>query len=670
MTLSSDIIINNHINTKQLNKHNHHTNDTNTNSATSNIHHTTTDRCTGSNSAESTSITTPNGFIISRSEYIRVLAQALNELGCSNTVTALISETNHYIDQPYVQQLRSAILDGCWNDVDSIVSKVRLDLDSYDAINRLIKTQRFIELIAESCDNHATHSNTNNKSITDVSVHALQYLQTDIATAQFSKSQIQRLASYLMCDTMNELENTAQWNSSTSRQILLSEVMRYIPASASLPSNRLQHIIDDAFNYQIQQCSYHNSTQTNYSLLQTHMCDTAVSFKLAHTLNNHTAAVNDVRFSHSGHKFASCSDDHTVIIWSCYTNNQWHTPTVEHVLSSHKSAVQLALWCSDDSMLLSAEADTSEFIVWNAVDGTIIVSHHHDIDEPITAAAWIPSNKYSNNNTHILQHQFVTASTDGQLILWSIEPNKDSNSNGNTSSTIANHSSTSATTYMCINTYTWTTHIVQDIMCTPDGYYIISATSSNSILVYNIHNKNHFTINGSKNITSLAISRDGKSLIVNTRQPSVYQLYTLNQHRFDHSIHHELSTSDTSSTSNSPATQIQEFHGYVQNKYVIRACFGGDSDSYIGSGSEDGRVYIYRRGAHQPILQLHSHTAPVNSVSWCSSRPAMFVSCSDDYTICVWIDSRQQHNSTRDQTLTSKHTQQTNGATKQIDYNI
>ena len=41
---------------------------------------------------------------------------------------------------------------------------------------------------------------------------------------------------------------------------------------------------------------------------------------------------------------------------------------------------------------------------------------------------------------------------------------------------------------------------------------------------------------------------------------------------------------------------VRKFHGITQGHYAIHSCFGGLNQSFVASGSEDNKVYIFQVG--------------------------------------------------------------------------
>ena len=76
--------------------------------------------------------------------------------------------------------------------------------------------------------------------------------------------------------------------------------------------------------------------------------------------------------------------------------------------------------------------------------------------------------------------------------------------------------------------------------------------------------------------------------------------------------------------------------GHKQERYLLRATFGGVQDAFVACGSEDAQIYIYRKETGQVIQVCSGHASTVNAVSWNPKDPHMLASASDDHTIRIW----------------------------------
>eukprot|EP00834_Sanchytrium_tribonematis_P000117 NODE_3_length_80033_cov_0.932970.p33 type:complete len:269 gc:universal NODE_3_length_80033_cov_0.932970:26924-26118(-) len=80
-----------------------------------------------------------------------------------------------------------------------------------------------------------------------------------------------------------------------------------------------------------------------------------------------------------------------------------------------------------------------------------------------------------------------------------------------------------------------------------------------------------------------------------------------------------------------------KFIGHSHDKYVVQGGFGGKSDSFVATGSTDGKIYVWSKSSEEliEILEGH-HDSPVACVIWNSFIPNLFASASDDGKICIW----------------------------------
>jgi len=76
---------------------------------------------------------------------------------------------------------------------------------------------------------------------------------------------------------------------------------------------------------------------------------------------------------------------------------------------------------------------------------------------------------------------------------------------------------------------------------------------------------------------------------------------------------------------------VMRYEGARQKEFVIRSRFGGAGENFVISGSEDSRVYIWRRRTGLQVAALDAHSpGTVNAVAWHPTNPAVFASAGDD----------------------------------------
>lgn len=76
---------------------------------------------------------------------------------------------------------------------------------------------------------------------------------------------------------------------------------------------------------------------------------------------------------------------------------------------------------------------------------------------------------------------------------------------------------------------------------------------------------------------------------------------------------------------------VQSYTGAQQRQFVIRSAFGGAGENFVISGSEDSRVYVWRKQSGIQVAAIDAHSSgTVNSVAWHPTNPVVFASAGDD----------------------------------------
>jgi len=141
----------------------------------------------------------------------------------------------------------------------------------------------------------------------------------------------------------------------------------------------------------------------------------------------------------------------------------------------------------------------------------------------------------------------------------------------------------------------------------------VVAEDQQSIIVYDFPARQRiakFNYDGVK-LTSLRISMDSRAILVSMNPDQIREI-----------------SIDT-------GTLISEYKWHVQNEFMIRSSFGGASETFVVTGSEDSKIYIWRRNGNAEklhVLQGHQRGC-VNAIAWNPGEPGMFASAGDDASI-------------------------------------
>jgi len=242
------------------------------------------------------------------------------------------------------------------------------------------------------------------------------------------------------------------------------------------------------------------------------------------------------------------------------------------ILTGHIAPLSFLAWSPNDSMILSCGNDNMVKL-WDTETGVCTRTFSKHTDS-VTACAWFPDGKH-----------FVSGGIDKNIFMMDIDGNE---------------------------VKTWTCARINDLAISHDGKYMIVICQEKKIRIYNLEDKTEDYIQETESITSLELSEDSQYLLVNISSHEIH-IWDLENKRL-----------------------IQKFRGLKQSRFVIRSCFGGANQAFVGGGSEDSQVYIWHRYHGTLLATLPGHVGTVNAVTWNPMDPYMIASCSDDHTIRIW----------------------------------
>ena len=358
----------------------------------------------------------PTYYGHSREEVTRILIQGLRDMGYQNTASCLSSESGFQLESRSIATFRRAIVDGQWTSAERILSgshssEIGLSIsDEYEPSGLaltdesyrqqmifLIRRQKFLELLEKR----------------DLS-GALTVLRQEVTPVAPDTGQLHFLSSLLMCPR-EELSARAQWEGDTDavRKALLLDLSACIAPSVMIRERRLAELLDQVKRNQINECLYHNTSQSP-SLYSDHHCERENFPSLTEsTLEDHANEVWHIEFSHDGTHLATASEDKSVIIYKVNDSSF----EIVHRLREHDDAVTYLTWSPDDSKIITCSMD-KKARVWDTETGQLIlrVDHRTPDNSHLTSAAWSPSSR-----------EFVTSSFDRAtpLCLWTLDATPD-----------------------------------------------------------------------------------------------------------------------------------------------------------------------------------------------------------------------------------------------------
>ncbi|KAI4330783.1 hypothetical protein MLD38_029036 [Melastoma candidum] len=501
--------------------------------------------------------------VIRRVEFVRIIAEALYSLGYEKSGAHLEQESGISLHSAEVNQLMQQIADGLWD--ESVVTLQKIGIPEESVVKYasfLLLEQKFLEFLDQG-------------KIMD----ALKTLRTKITPLQIKLSRVRELSSYIVSPSLgapvgSHSKNSGDISRAKSRSKLLEELQNLLPPAVMIPERRLEHLVEQALVLQRAACVFHNSVDKEMSLYTDHQCGKdQLPSQTLQILQAHTDEVWFLQFSHNGRYLASSSSDRTAIIWEVDENG---TFSLKHKLAGHQKPIASVSWSHDDRQLLTCGVEET-VRRWDVSSGECL-HVYEKTGHGIISCGWLPSGNsiiYGVNDRSICM-----CDLDGrELECWK-GPR---------------------------------TLKISDLEITNDGRQIISICKETAILLLDREARAERFIEESQAITSFALSKDNRFLLVNLLNQEIH-LWSL---QGDPRI-------------------IAKYKGHKRTRFVIRSCFGGLNQAFIASGSEDSQVYVWHKGTGDLVKALPGHSGAINCVSWNPKNHHMLASASDDRTIRIW----------------------------------
>lgn len=435
---------------------------------------------------------------------------------------------------------------------------------------------------------------------------ALKTLRSEIAPLGIKKERLHELSSCMVNPSQGILLGFANLDidKPVSKIKLLDKLQKIIPPSILIPESRLEHLVEQALDVQREACYFHNSLDS-LSLYTDHQCGKdQIPSKTTQVLQSHQDEVWCLQFSNNGKYLASSSNDKSAIIWEVHVDGKL---TLKHRLCGHQKPVLMVSWSPNDQDLLTCGMEES-VRRWDVISGKCL--HVYEKGSiGFMSCGWFPEGKI-----------LFTGVTDKTICLWDLHGKEVESWKGQ----------------RAIKT--------SDMAITKDGRKVVSLFKEYSVLVHDRETKQEHMIEEEHIITSFSLSMDDGFLLINLVNQEIH-LWSINDDP-------EL---------------VMTFKGHKRSRFVIRSCFGGFGQSFIASGSEDSKVYIWHRATGDLIEALSGHSGAVNCVSWNPANLHMLASASDDGTIRIWGVNRNQKLKRKEAAYSNGYALQCNGNGKMLE---
>ncbi|QBZ59058.1 hypothetical protein PoMZ_04018 [Pyricularia oryzae] len=514
-----------------------------------------------------------------REEVTRILIQALSEMGYQDAAESVSRHSGYHLESRAVAEFRTAVLDGDWPEAERLL---------FSAVQQTSKSGKVSSgnglILAPGADKALMQFWLRQQKFLELleqreTGRALAVLRNELTPLYQDTPKLHFLSGLLMCRTPEDLRAKAEWDGTHGKS---RHILLSELSRCISPSVMLPEHRLAVLLSQVKDDQILNciyhTSATSPSLYCDHYCDR----------EKFPSQVIQELSSGAGEIWQiQFSHDGTKLASSGSDESViiWSLspPRILHTLGGHQTGVGNIAWSPDDSMLITCGRDRYARF-WDTRTGTLI-RKLEQFEEPVSSCIWAADGQ-----------SVILGSFDRErsLCQWDLDGAR-----------------------VC----TWTKkHRTEDVAVSPDGRWLVAMDEQSKIHVYNfITREVEYEFEVKPRPCSIAISQDSRLLLANSNDGAV-QLFDLL----------------------SGGLRLQQYLGCTGGAFLIRCEFGGANESFVASGSEDGKVSIWHKATGHLICRLHAHHPRCNAVRWNPKDPCMFATCGDDGKIKIWGNS--EHN--------------------------
>lgn len=516
-----------------------------------------------------------------REEVTRILIQALEDMGYHDAAESVSRDSGYSLEGQTVAEFRSAVLRGSWSEAERLLFGAATATSSGG--NGQPSHQGNGLVLAPGADRNVMRFWLRQQKFLELleqreTSRALMVLRNELTPLYQDTSKLHFLSSLLMCQSPEDLKLKAEWDGAHghSREILLTELSHCISPAVMLPEHRLAVLLQQVKDGQILNCLYH-TTASSPTLYSDHYCEKSrFPTEVVRELDRSRGEIWQLLFSHDGTQLASSGSDDSVILWDVSTFE------MRLKLEGHGQGVGNFAWSPDDTMMVTCGRDNYARI-WDTETGSLVKTLPR-FNDPVSSCVWS-----ADGQTMIIG----SFDKERPLCQWNLEGE-------------------------CVYTYT-RKHRTEDLVLSLDGHWLVAKDSQpeKKIHIYNMLTREpEYEWEFKVQPTSISISQDSRLLLV-SHKDGVVQLYDLI----------------------SRGSPVQRYTGCTGGDYIVRNGFGGANESFVISGSEDGKLAIWHKATGHLVSKLEAHMPRCNAVCWNPTDPCMFASGGDDGKIKIWSNS-------------------------------
>lgn len=398
---------------------------------------------------------------VKKTEFVRIIAEALYSLGYSKTGASLEEESGIPFHSSTVTVFIQQILDGNWDASLSSLHKIGIVEESITkSASFMILQQKFFELL--------DHGRT---------MEALKTLRTEISPLEINNNRVRELSSFILSPTYKISDSVSGQGmvKLKPRSQLLEDLQNLFPPTVMIPDGRLLQLVEQALELQQEACLFHNSSVGETSLFTDHHCGRdQIPSQTVQILQDHNDEVWYLQFSHNGKYLASSSSDNSAIIWEVNSDGK---VTLKHRLIGHQKPVSCVSWSPNHDQILTCGLE--EVVKrWDVSSGQCLQVYEKGLIGLISCN-WSPDGKY-----------IFTGLTDKSIIMWGLDGKEIESLKGQK------------------------TIRISDLQITSDGKLIVTICKETMILLIDRETKTERCIEEDQMIVSFTLSKDNKYILV------------------------------------------------------------------------------------------------------------------------------------------------------------
>ncbi|KAL9083883.1 MAG: hypothetical protein Q9165_008353 [Trypethelium subeluteriae] len=539
-----------------------------------------------------------------REEVTRILIQSLQDLGYQAAAQQLSRESGHELEGPAVAAFRSAVLQGEWAEAEAFL----LGSVEQNQANAAHGTRAIDHGITTSRNSLLDNAGSRDGQL-DGQLSGLVLSETATRDELLFLTRQQKY--------LELLENR---DLGAALMVLRQELTPYSSNTTRLHALSSLMMCESAADLRSQAKWDGSEGQSRNQLLS----DLSKSISPSVMIPEHRLAVLLQRVK--DHQIAECKYHNTADSPSLYldhTCSRDEFPLVTgRVLHGQQDEIWHLQFSHDGTMLATASKD-STILIYETVTFKIVHSLADHSEGGITYVAWSPDDSKlvscgQDKSARVWDTQFTEPVS---TAVWTPNGQNFVLGSFDTATPISIWNLKGERIYKWEEENRSSKIRVHDLAISPDGSRLFAIGPDGPIFVYDFWSRNQLAQWSMETaMTCINISSDGRHVLVNMKDDRVVTL--------------DIETGET----------VQTFPGQKQSSFMIRSCFGGAGEGLIASGSEDSKVYIWRRKSGELIEKLEGHekssgsgsTGFVNAVAWHPHDPSIFASAGDDHTVRIW----------------------------------